>query len=653
MKPYLRIFLRKQPTPILMSHNDFISKELIRDSIFIIGRVLSVEGRLVTIKVNKNKNHSHIVFEGGIVKNVSVGSYVKIVKGFITIIGKVEGEFVKEEKFFNKEYNKEETKINRTLQVSLFGHFEDGYFKQGIKEMPLVDNECYVLDRREFNALHQFQKEGDKTITIGSLTEEPSQEIKLSINKLFASHIGIFGNTGSGKSNTLARIYTELFEVCKESNFQQTSKFVFIDFNGEYIKDKVISETKDSYDLNTGTNPAQKKYPISKTNIKKIEILSVLLEATEKTQTPFLSRAVANPFLDIEEQFNNNAIYSLSTIIKDILKKADKNLGCIVFLEIAKDLRTLIELNGGQNDMDTFRDLIDENLRCHTQNGNYIWSTPPTIYDDAVIYDTHFAPIIQNLQFKTDEFSKLKLKIIFNYYHEVIKGFSNQEHIRPLIGRMFKKFNMLEKLVEIKDNPEEGAQNLVIISLRDVNIEMKKILPLLICKQLYDEKKLDLNREKSLHIIIDEAHNILSTMSQRESETWKDYRLETFEEIIKEGRKFGTFLTIASQRPFDISATIISQLHNYFIHRLINDNDIQAISKTVSYLDKLSFQTIPILSVGSCFVAGLASDIPIKIDVKLLEKDKQPRSETINLVKAWGLDLPPTTNSNTAEEIEI
>ena len=63
----------------------------------------------------------------------------------------------------------------------------------------------------------------------------------------------------------------------------------------------------------------------------------------------------------------------------------------------------------------------------------------------------------------------------------------------------------------------------------------------------------------SLNIIIDEAHNILSYASQRESETWKDYRLETFEEIIKEGRKFGVFLTIASQRPSDISSTIISQ----------------------------------------------------------------------------------------------
>lgn len=95
-------------------------------------------------------------------------------------------------------------------------------------------------------------------------------------------------------------------------------------------------------------------------------------------------------------------------------------------------------------------------------------------------------------------------------------------------------------------------------------------------KWAYSAKKMD-KVPSTLHLIIDEAHNILSNTSFRESESWKDYRLETFEEIIKEGRKFGVFVTISSQRPNDISPTIISQAHNYFIHRLINQNDLYAI----------------------------------------------------------------------------
>lgn len=281
-----------------------------------------------------------------------------------------------------------------------------------------------------------------------------------------------------------------------------------------------------------------------------------------------------------------------------------------------------------------FRREVEGRLHYHSQANEYYWveNTGNKFNNQAPIYDTYMKTVIDTLTFKSDEFNKLKLKIILNYFYETVKGYSSQEHIGPLVGRMFRKFDMLEKLIEIKEYDE--SENLVVVSLRDVNIEMKKIIPLVVCKQVYERKK-ESDDKDSLHIIIDEAHNILSIMSQRESETWKDYRLETFEEIIKEGRKFGVFLTIASQRPYDISPTIISQLHNYFIHRLINDNDISAVEKAVAYLDKLSFQTISILSVGSCFVAGLASDIPVKVDIDLLEKAKRPQSGTVDLENAW------------------
>ena len=104
--------------------------------------------------------------------------------------------------------------------------------------------------------------------------------------------------------------------------------------------------------------------------------------------------------------------------------------------------------------------------------------------------------------------------------------------------------------------------------------------------------------------MIDEAHNILSTESFREAESWKDYRLETFEEIIKEGRKFGVFVTISSQRPNDISPTITSQAHNYFIHRLLNERDLKAIASAVSYIDRVTEESIPTSGPGRVYSAG-------------------------------------------------
>lgn len=172
------------------------------------------------------------------------------------------------------------------------------------------------------------------------------------------------------------------------------------------------------------------------------------------------------------------------------------------------------------------------------------------------------------------------------------------------------------------------------ISLFLTFILLGYIVPLIICKYFYERQRLNFNGS-SLHIIIDEAHNILSTTSERESQTWKDYRLETFEEIIKEGRKFGTFLTISSQRPSDISETIISQLHNYFIHRLVNNEDIRAIGKAVAFIDNTSYEMISVLPQGACIFTGVASNFPVLVQVDLLPKQQQPQSSTINLTELW------------------
>lgn len=609
------------------------SETLLKESIFIIGTVSSVEGRKIKVKVKKDKNLSHLSYRGKTIKNVSVGSYIKIIKGFIEIIGKVEGEYIREESVYNKEYKKEELKISRFLEVSLFGHFDkkEDRFKQGIKEMPLIDNECYLLDREEFNKLHRFFNT-EKTIKVGVLTEEPSQEIKLSIKKLFASHIGIFGNTGSGKSNTLARVFSELFdENANSDNFKNNTRFVIIDFNGEYTKGELITTEKKSYNLTTRKTDGD-KYPIKQSNIERLEIISVLLEATDKTQKPFLNRAIKNNYL--EDDFENKSKENIIKTVRDILQKGDPNLSVAIFNEYFSHLKQL-ETNGQNVVSEILTKIESGDLKYHSNSTTYYIGSYYANSDIENVISNAF-PNLNTLAIDSSNLGKLKFKIISQYYHEIINGYSNQEHIRPLIGRMFKKFEMLEKLITIENDSSSVNSNLEVINLKDVNIEMKKTLPLIIVKQLYDEhKEVGDFENKSLHIIIDEAHNILSSASERESETWKDYRLETFEELIKEGRKFSTFLTVSSQRPYDISPTIISQLHNYFIHRLINDLDIKAIEKTVAYLDKLSFESIPVLSVGSCFIAGLASDIPVKVDIDLLELERQPKSETIDLEKAW------------------
>jgi hypothetical protein len=618
-----------------------LQDKLVNDSVFLIGSVFSVKGKEIIIKVNKDKNLPHLFFKGRTVKNVSVGlsNYVKVIKGFTEIICKVEGEYLEEDKYqTKKKYTNEKQKIERFLNVSVFGFYDNNNkFQHGIKEMPLIGSECRLLSREEFETLHQLSSKIELSITLGSLIDEETQEISISVKKLFAGHIGIFGNTGSGKSNTLARIYTELFQLERlNDNFKNKSKFIFIDFNGEYSKDHndgILTNNKIVYKLRTNDNSGS-KYPILKTEIEKLEILSILLDATEKTQQPFLHRAIDRDWFDTDNANYVKEIENVNEKLKNILIMKDKSFNVPFLKKFVNDFEQL-----GFKIIQDNKNIDDINFNAGS-GGFYFRNSSDKYFEqnqsDFIGTNGYFNVSISS--YGLTDLEKIQFKILDQYYFEILNGYANQEHISPLIGRLKKRFNMLNRVFHLENSlTDENSSNIQVVDLKNVNLEIKKIIPLLICKTKYDEQKnrRDEDKNNSLHIIIDEAHNILSENSNRESESWKDYRLETFEEIIKEGRKFGVFLTIASQRPSDISSTIISQLHNYFIHRLMNDNDLKAINKAVSYLDKLSFDSISNLSTGCCFIAGQMSQFPLSAKVWLLEENIRPQSETIDLNMLW------------------
>lgn len=623
-----------------------IPEQVLEDAIFTIGKVVSVEGRTIRVKVDKTKNTSHLIYKGDLLRNVSVGGYIKILKGFTTIIGKVEGEYVSEDKFYakDKEYRSDRDIVDRVLIVSLLGFFDGQKFERGIKEMPLVDNECFLLQKKEFEEVHDFVKKDDEPIVIGTLSFEKGQEIRVGVNSLFASHIGIFGNTGSGKSYTLAKIYRELFlKFCDEDRFKEAAEFVVFDFNGEYTdpesqSDDIIVDEKYKrvYRLSTRAESGD-KFPVTSETVRDSDFWTVFLEATEKTQAPFLKRAIGQSYIAGRLEEADGLRLLLKAMVRDSTLSPDKGLDKSIVINLLKEVSDSV---GGNESIDALRINLDTHLKFHSKQNKYYWETSGhTIYsDEANFVSTAIDAPFDQVQIDQTElgpFDAVRLQIVLQYYSDIIRGFANREHLAPLIKRLDKRIDHLKRVLVVQESQTKET-NITIISLRDVNLEMRKVLPLLFCKKLYNDKKDQKDDTKYLNIIIDEAHNILSEQSERESAQWKDYRLETFEEIIKEGRKFGVFLTIASQRPADISPTIISQLHNYFLHRLINHEDISAVRQTISYLDKVSFEYVPLLPTGTCIVAGLLANVPIVVDIGRIEPDKHaPKNKTITLVDKW------------------
>lgn len=608
------------------------------DSILRIGEVWSVDGRSVRIKVDENKNVSHLLYCGTVIKNVSVGGFVKISKGYVRIIAKVEGERIALDKDIDEVYHSGQDVLRRYLDVKLLGYIDCNKYYQGIKELPLVGNECSLIVKTEFELIHSFVSDKSKAICIGSLLLDDEQKINFDINELFGSHIGIFGNTGSGKSYTLAKIYHQLFEkVQNYHSFSKNAKFLLFDFNGEYSGKNTITKEKTIFKLSTSVAVENtNRIPISQSEIAKPELLSILANATEKTQQPFIKRT-----LQLREyiQKADNALDAfrglLKKAIRDTLKIEDGVKGNILLSYLCQmlennkeehlDLHDGIGFHSGQHCF--LVEVAGQKVYMHDAGSENILPNLPLYKsaDDYNFSDNFIAEFI--------DYMYLQLILDVNSNRAI------NEHIAPAINKLRGTQKSFDKIFNITNDENDNLfdkSSFVVIDMNSCNTEMKKLVPLIISLEVYrKQKEKKAGAKESLNIIIDEAHNILSYESTRESETWKDYRLEVFEEIIKEGRKFAVFMTLASQRPSDIFHTIISQLHNYFIHRLVNQRDIDMIANHVSYLDKLSVEQVPVLPQGGCVVAGVMTQLPVIIQVAPLNKEVAPNSSTIKLVESW------------------
>lgn len=213
----------------------------------------------------------------------------------------------------------------------------------------------------------------------------------------------------------------------------------------------------------------------------------------------------------------------------------------------------------------------------------------------------------------------------------------------PLASRAQKLVDDFKKIFDFSGNFENlfdnKSKNIAIIQLANVNKDMKEIIPSIIATNIF-KKLQEVKEDKDsisqiVSIVVDEAHNILYEGDS--SKPTHATILESFEKVVKEGRKFGVFLMLASQRPSDISPTIISQLHNYFIHKLVNPSDISIIRKAVAYMDDKAMDFVTILSPGECIVSGTAFQMPLFVYVSQLEPIKRPKSENVVLFGEGGL----------------
>jgi DNA helicase HerA-like ATPase len=231
-------------------------------------------------------------------------------------------------------------------------------------------------------------------------------------------------------------------------------------------------------------------------------------------------------------------------------------------------------------------------------------------------------------------------ELYFAVAHENENGVG-LDFMMPLISRARKLIDDFKKIFDFSGDFKTIFQDksVCVIQLSSVNRDMKEVVPSIIANNIFNrlqKTKEDTNDIRQIiNIVIDEAHNIL--YDNKKDIVSHESVLSVFEKVVKEGRKFGLFLMLASQRPSDISQTVISQLHNYFIHKLVNPSDIAMIRKAVAYMDDHAMNFITIMAPGECVVSGTAFQMPTFIYVEQVEETNRPKSENVILTGERGI----------------
>jgi hypothetical protein len=618
---------------------------------YVVGNVIEVNGTKVKILMNDRTDLEQIHYNGTYYAGVSNGSYIGIIRGANRIIGRVEREYL--EDLLKDPTNHAFTKgrYQRIIEVSIIGNLIKGKIEYGLKLFPLIYAEVTLLTFEEISTILTANKVVDDNMIPIGRTMSSSVPIGLPWQRLFNTHVGVFGNTGSGKSNTLAKIYTELFNLDEQNNIQlqDKSKFFVIDFNGEYVGESILNNQKKVIRLATNRENGEKLKLPSK-YFWNIETLAILFSATEKVQKPFLNNAIKY-FIDNETKdiSIDKLIIGIGSAFYNVFKCNNNPQSLLLLNKVIDNIEEITNKKRGELWPTNIIDIIS--LQWHSSCHTYYDARTKDNYvnrkteEELKLYKKVFQEHLKTA-FATDEVRgnvAINHKIIISVICQLIYCLSyntvQYDFIAPLLSRIESQSAIINRIFEISDAGDNSNAILTVVSLRDCNTTAKKLIPLLLTNYLYDLQKGSIERDSNIthttHFIIDEAHNILSEQSKREDQAWKDYRLEVFEEIIKEGRKFGFYVTLASQRPADISPTIMSQIHNYFIHRLVNDNDLLMISNTISSLDTVSKKQIPTLAPGQCVITGTSYELPILVQVKKLLPEESPNSENADLFNLW------------------
>ena len=532
----------------------------------------------------------------------------------------------------------------KIIKVGFLGEIVNGRFVGGVIRKPTLSARIRIITKEELALIIGEDTPG--SMILGNSPLYDDCQIRVDINDLFSNHMAIFGNTGSGKSCGVARLLQNVFN---NPNFlPYKSNFFIFDAYGEYhnaFKDinKINPNLHFKYYTTNKTEAGEQKLKIPLWLLN-VDDLALLLEASSHSQLTIIEKMLklVKIFSQSDEQSIKYRNHLIAKAIMNILytNQTSPSKRNDIFSILATCSTEQFNLEAPVQGIGYVRKFRE----CFTMNKDgqftesilvteYISSfideelekyepVKPTFYtledmEKAMNFTLISEGLLKNEKMY-DEAIMLKVRL-----HALVIG-ENSEYFK--MDRYMTVEQYISSLVACPDGRKAQIIN---FNLEDIDDAFAKSVTKIYTRMLFDfTKRLNVRASIPFHIFLEEAHRYVQNDNDK---FLLGYNI--FERIAKEGRKYGLIFNLISQRPVEISETVISQCSNFIIFKMNHPRDLEYIKKMLPNISAEVVEKQKSLQPGTCVAFGKAFKIPMIIKMQM--PNPEPHSSNCDVVARW------------------
>ena len=531
----------------------------------------------------------------------------------------------------------------KTVKAKMLGEMQNGKFIGGILRKPNLNASIRMLTPEELRYIVGEASRGN--LLLGVSPFYSNQNVYVEMNELFSKHLCVFGNTGSGKSCGVSRIIQNIF---KERDFiPYKSNFLIFDSSSEYYTAfSNINSINPNYNYRFITTNSKSPYPHEDLSIPlwllSVEDISLLLDVNTYTQISILEKALklvrifaesSDKAIDYQNHLIASAIMTILYSNQGSASKRDE-----IFSLFNTCTTDAFNLNAEVQGIGYTRKLQECFLIDNTDN-----------FSERVLLTEYVNKFIRPdlNQYEPETLQKYGLPELEKALNFALisEGWLRNENVYAdaitlkvklhelVIGPNHKFFEysdfvtidgFVSKLI-VKDNKKYQIIN---INLEDVDDSFAKAIVKIMSRMIFDLSKKIERGSLPFNLILEEAHRYV----QRDRDT-NLFGYNIFDRIAKEGRKYGVLLALISQRPVELSDTVISQCSNFIIFKMSHPRDIEYITKMIPNITDDTIEKQKALQVGHCLSFGSGFRIPIITRLEM--PNPMPQSSSCDVVEKW------------------